>query len=167
MAVEGAIAERTRGILPVTWDALQRDTSRYGDGLLRSTIDTVKERVFGTVSAPATEATYPLIVIDYVAKLAALELITPGIDFWMNEPVSESATGTDENHAFVDRAEALRELRKSLLDETRRLAPEVGPLIGYTRLSNAPRPAINTLDDEFLTPSPQEFPRPFARTARS
>lgn len=166
MAVEGAIAERTRGILPVTWDALAGD-SRYGDGLLRSTIDTIKERIFGTVGLPATESLQPLIVIDYVAKLAALELINPGIDFWMNEPVAESAEGTNENHAFVNRAEELRQLRAFLIDETRRLAPEVDPLIDFTRISNAPRPRLNTIEDEFLTPSPQEFPRPFSRTSRS
>jgi hypothetical protein len=130
-------------------------------------IDTTKERVFGVVAAPSAEAIYPLIVIDYVAKLAALEIITPGIDYWLNQPISVSATGTDENTTYEARAAALRLLREDLLAETRRIAPDVAPLIGYTRLSSAPRMAINTLDDEFLTPSPQEFPRPFSSTSRS
>lgn len=166
MAVEGAIAERVRGNLPVTWDALSRD-SRFGEALLRSTIDTVKERVTGENIAPAMEATYPLVVVDFLAKHAALELCTPGIDYWMSEPTSESATGTNENHTFVDRAEALRQLREDLLKQTRLMQPEVAPLIGYRPLTNAPRPLINTMDDDFLTPSPQEFPRPYTRTSRS
>lgn len=152
----------------MTWDALSKDTTRFGETLLRNTIDTVKFRVTGTNLAPTSEAaSYPLIVVDYLAKLVALELITPGIDFWMSEPISESATGTNENHVFTDRAEALRLLRDDLLDETRRLWPEVAPLITFRRLSAAPRPRINTMDDEFLTPSPQEFPRPYRVTERS
>ena len=34
MAVQGAIAERTRGILPSTWDMLQ-NLSTFGDDALR------------------------------------------------------------------------------------------------------------------------------------
>lgn len=165
MPVVGAIAERTRGILPVTWDALQRDP-RFGDALLQTVIDTVKQSVFGTIVAPTAESTYPVLAIDYAAKLVALELITPGIDFWMNEPLSESATGTNENHTFVDRAAQLQDLRRQLLEETRRMAADVAALIGYRR-PNSRRPLLNTIDDELLTPSPQEFPRPYAATGRS
>lgn len=166
MAVDGAIAERVRGILPVTWDALSRD-SRFGDGLLRTTIDVVKETITGTNVAPIAEGMYPLIVVDYLAKLAAVELCRPGIDYWMNQPTSESAQGVEENHTYIDRADALRQLREDLLAETRLKAPEVAPLIGYTRVLGGPRPLINTLRDEFLTPSPQEFGRPYRATDRS
>ena len=168
MALEGVIAERTRAVLPVTWDALSRDP-RYGDDLLQTAIDTAKAWVTGGVITPAAEeSTYSVVVVDYIAKVAALELISPGIDFWMNEPVSETATGTDEAHTFVDRAESLRKLGEQLLAETRRKADEIGPL-----LPDIPAhlvkgvPLLNTIDDEFLTPSPQEFPRPYIRTGRS
>jgi hypothetical protein len=169
MPVEGAIAERTRGTIPITWDALSRD-SRFGDGLLQTTIDTVKEIVFGTVVAPLAEATYPLVLIDYTAKLAALELINPGIDFWMNQPISESATGVNENHTFTERARELRELRKILLEDTRRdradMEALVAELVGYRR-RNPGIPLLSSMDDELLTPSPQEFPRPYVATERS
>jgi len=161
MPVEGVIAERTRGILPVTWDAMHGDP-RYGDGLLQTVIDTAKERVFGVNVASGAESAYPLIVIDFVAKVAALELITPGIDFWMSQPISESATGTNENHTFTDRAAALRALREDLLAETRRLAGEVGSLITFRRISGKAVPKLNTINDDLLTPSPQDFPRPYS-----
>jgi len=165
MAVEGAIAERTRSLLPITWDALSRD-SRYGDALLRQAVDVAKNAVFGTVVIPTAEGAYPLAAIDYTAKLAAIELCTPGIDFWMNQPSSESATGTNENHSFVDRVTALTQLRLQLIQETRRVASEIADLVNFRQFS--PRRAlINTLDDEFLTPSPQEFPRPYVATDRS
>lgn len=166
MPVAGAIAERARGILPVTWDALAAD-QRYGDGLLQSAVSLVKENVFGVVVAPDAEAAYKLIVIDYAAKLVVLELIPAGVDFWMNEPMSESATGTNENHTFVDRAGTLRELGRDLLIETRRIGPDIAVLVGFRRVSSKSVPKLSTMDDEFLTPSHQEFPRPYSATERS
>lgn len=165
MAVAGVVAERIAGILPVTWDALSKDT-RYGETRLRQTIDYVKYIVLGKVVAPTAEAAQPLTVVDYIAKVTAIELCTAGIDFWMNEPVSESATGTNEQHAFVDRVAALEKQRARLVEETRRLAPEIADLVDFRAFSPR-RPLSSTIDDEFLTPSPQEFPRPFQTTDRS
>lgn len=152
-------------ILPVTWDALSRDT-RYGDALLTDTIAYIKEMVFGKAVSTDEENTYPLLVITYAAKLAAIELCNPGIDFWMNQPVSESATGTNENHTFIDRVSALQQLRRQLIEDTRSVAGEVANLLNFRRFSPR-RPLLNTIDDELLTPSPQEFPRPFVATDRS
>lgn len=165
MPVAGVIAERTRGILPITWDALSHD-ARFGDDLLGNVIDFAKHSVFGEIVAPEDEATYPLAAIDFAAKIAAIELISPGIDFWMNEPISESATGTNENHTFTERVAALNQLRANLIAETRRLEDTIAALIGY-RPWMPRRPLMNTLDDELLTPSPQEFPRPYLATDRS
>lgn len=166
MAVAGAIAERVRGIIPVTWDALINDT-RYGDALLRTAIDTAKTSVTGTNIAPASENTYPLLVIDFIAKISVIELIPAGIDFWMNEPIAESATGTNEQHGFVDRAQKLADLREELLKETRLKAADIAALIGFVPTTSRTRPRSSTQDDPFLTPSPQEFPRPFRTTTFS
>lgn len=166
MAVEGAIAERTRGILPITWDALMRDP-RYGDALLQPVIDTAKESVFGSVMSVAAEDNQPLVVIDYVAKIAALELIPAGIDFWMNQSIAETTRGTNEVREFESRAQRLMELRKALLEETRSRLAEIIGLVGYRRNNGKSVPRSSTMDDEFLTASPQEFPRAYARTGRS
>jgi hypothetical protein len=152
--------------MPVTWDALLGDP-RYGDGLLRATIDTVKDATFGAVVAPAAEANYPLIVIDYVAKKVALQLINPGIDLWQREPVTVSATGTNENTTYVNPVDALKMLRESLLAETKAMWGVVGPLVNFARVSSAAIPVMNTINDELLTPSPQEFGRPYRVTDRS
>lgn len=166
MAVEGEIADRIKAIMPITWDALSKD-SRYGDDLLRKSIDTVKERIMGEVIDPENEGTYPLVVIDYLSKLSAVELINPGIDFWMSQPQTTTATGTAEQVSYPARTTELRNLRTTLLAEIKKLEPEVIPLIDYKRVSRAPRASSSTQNDPFLTPSPQEFPRPYGSTSYS
>jgi hypothetical protein len=171
MPIAGVIAERTRGIFPITWDALSSD-ARYGDDLLQGSIDLVKEMMFGSVISPALEDTYPLRVIDYAAKMTALELVPAGVDYWMNLSVQEVTTGTNESTAYVDRADKLLKLRDILLAETRAEAAEIEAIIGNstgfrpTRLVSGP-PGLSSINDELLTPSPQEFPRPYAATGRS
>ena len=166
MAVEGAIAERARAELPVTWDALSL-APQFGDALLQAKIDAVKEAVFGVVVTPNAEAAYPLMVVNYVGKLVALELITPGIDYWMSEPITVSATGTQETTSYTDRAAMLLRLREDLLKQSRALWPDVSALIGFTRVSSAPIPLLSTMEEPFITPSPFEFPRPYRETDRS
>lgn len=167
MAVQGIIAERAKDILPSTWDMLSK-LPYFGDEALRRAVDAVKAMVFGEVVPPPSEVQYPVLVVDYVAKLVALDLITPGIDSWRAEgPISVSATGTNENTTYSDPVAALEALRKDLLDETRKMWPLVNPLITYSPISVGPRAISNTINEEFLTPSPQEFGRPYRVTDRS
>ena len=164
MAITGEIADRTRAIMPITWDALSKD-SRYGEELLQNTINVVKERIFG--DTPPEENVMALVVVDYTSKLIALELINPGIDFWMSQPQSATATGTAEDVTYPSRTTELRNLRTYLVAEIKKLEPEVIPLIDYNRLKRPPRASSSTQNDPFLTPSPQEFPRPFGSTSFS
>lgn len=166
MPVEGPIADRAKAILPITWDALAQDV-RFGDAGLQSALDTAKFAVTGTNVTTIAEEAYSLFIVDYIAKVMCLELVPPGIDFWMNQALSEITTGTNENETFVDRAEALRRLGEQLLKETRDKADEVALALGYVRPSAKSRPLSLTQDDEFLTPSHQEFPRPYVLTDRS
>ena len=167
MPLPGDIAERTRGILPVTWDALESD-SRYGDTLLATALEIARETVLGKQSTEAEEDLLPRIVVDYVAKIAVIEIIPAGIDYWMSETLSVVTTGTNETETYTDRAAMLRELRNDLLAETRAKADDIAGLVSYWPANSvAPRPAMNTIDDVLLTPSPQEFPRPFTQTTFS
>jgi hypothetical protein len=167
MPLPGDIAERTRGLLPVTWDALEGD-ERYGLGLLAAALEIAREASMGVQSSEAEEDTLPRIVVDYVAKLAAIEIIPAGIDYWMSQTISVVTTGTNESETYTDRAAMLRELRNDLLAETRAKADDMAKLIGYWPPSTmVARPALNTASDLLLTPSPQEFPRPFTQTSFS
>lgn len=162
MPLPGDIAERTRGLLPVTWDALEND-GRYGDTLLATALEIARETVLGKQTTEADEDTIPRVVIDYVAKIAAIEIIPAGIDYWMSESLSVVTTGTNETETYTDRAAMLRQLRNDLLAETRSKAADIAALVGYQTPTVA-RPRMNTINDLLLTPSPQEFPRPYTQT---
>ena len=165
MPLPGDIAERTRGLLPVTWDALEGD-SRYGDVLLATALDIARESVLGKQTTESEEDLLPRIVVDYVAKIAAIEIIPAGIDYWMSETISVVTTGTNESETYTDRAAMLRQLRQDLLAETRAAAANNAAVVGYSQPTVA-RPRMNTINDLLLTPSPQEFPRPFTQTPQS
>lgn len=163
MPLPGDIAERTRGLLPVTWDALENDP-RYGSDLLATALEIAREAVLGKQPTDEEEGLLPRIVIDYVAKVAAIEMIPAGIDYWMSETIAVVTTGTNESETYTDRAAMLRELRLDLLAETRSKADDIAAIVNYHTPSGVSRPLLNTVDDVLLTPSPQEFARPFTQT---
>lgn len=162
MPVEGVIADAARGIFPVTWDALSRNPV-FGDGLLQQAVDLSKDALFGDVIPVADEEDYPLRVIKFAGKLTALELITPGVDMWMNEPTYEASSGTNETHTFVDRAERLYLLGQQLAQEVLREEASIYALLGTPRPTRLlPRPDIAVdPNDVLLSPNPREFPAPF------
>lgn len=163
MPVAGVIAEAARGVLPVTWDALSRDTQRFGDDLLADAVDAVMDQMLGTILAPEEQDALPLRAVRFMGKMVALEIIPAGIDFWMNEPTSESAQGPNENHTWVDRAKQLESLADRLSIEKLRDMDAILALLGRKpALKTLPRMGISTsADDVLLTPSPREFPAPY------
>jgi hypothetical protein len=110
MPVEGSIAAAARRQLPVTWDALAQDERFGGEDSLVEVIEYVKESLFGSVITTAAEDLLPRIVQRFAGILVALELIEPGIDFWMNLSIQETTRGPDETVIYADRANKLREL---------------------------------------------------------
>jgi hypothetical protein len=168
MTIAGAVADRARGLLPITWNALSSDP-RVGIGSLQTIINLAKETTTGAVVDPEFEDTYPLIAIDYMAKLAAIEICQTGIDFWMNQSMLVSASGTNESLSYVDRANTLSDLRKSLIQETREKYTQVAKLIGYYIDNGQAVPQLSSanINPFHLTPSPEEFPRPYKQTQYS
>jgi hypothetical protein len=168
MPVAGAIADRLKALIPITWDGLSNDP-RVGDSALQSAIDVAKANVTGQVLVNTQEHNYPVIVVDYIAKIAAIELIPAGIDFWMNQSMSVSSTGTNESITYTDRADRLDSLRKEFISETRIKQQEVSKLIGYWVDDGRAVPQMSSanINPFHLTPSPEEFPRPYTQTQYS
>jgi hypothetical protein len=117
------IALAARDELPETWNALLEATS-FGEDALKRRLDTLMYRVFGAVLDTAEQDALSPLLISFMGKRLALDLIIPGIDFWSKQALSHSA-GERESKAYKDRAEDLKELRKQILADTAAMLPEV------------------------------------------
>lgn len=112
----GPVYRKARGIIPVTWSALE-EWEKYGDALLQEHIEVIKTKIFGVAVAVDDEYDLDIRVQQYLAKLAVIGVIPTGIDYWLNQKTSVSATGTNENVSFPDRIEALKDIHKQLVGE--------------------------------------------------
>lgn len=150
---EGPILQRARAHIPQTWDALAR-SSVYGSELLQQRADTIKFRLFATVIDGTLEATtYNPLLLDYAAKCVALQVIPAGADYWSDQLVSETTTGTNETVSFPDRIGSLWRIHARLLAEVEELASEVNVF-----LPRPPRrialPEVSDSTFGYRTPNP-------------
>jgi hypothetical protein len=152
------IALAARDELPETWDKLLEATTFGEDALLRR-LSVLTYRAFGVELDAADQGALDPVLVSYLGKRMALDLIIPGIDYWSKQVLSLSA-GERETKAYKDRAEDLKELRKMLLDETAKMLPDVDQLLPLI-----PRPAADTpkvLEAGFstvhVTSDPMSFP---------
>lgn len=156
----GRIADRTKSIMPVTWHALSID-DRVGDSVLTARVEFAEEFILGSVQTDPEQAALNGIVVEYVSKYAAIQIIDTAIDFWMDISITRTTTGTSEVTAYESRIAALKELKANLIAEMAQIAPQVEPLIPTQTLRRS-RPLLSSIDDEILTPDPQDFGRPYA-----
>jgi hypothetical protein len=156
----GRIADQTRSILPVTWDALLTD-SRIGDTVLTARLDYAQSFILGAVQTTPQEDALDPLVVEFVAKFAATQIIDTAIDFWMDTSITRTTTGTSEVVSYESRINALKELKGNLIKELAELAGLVEPLIPV-QVQRRQRPLLSTINDELLTPDPQQFGRPYA-----
>lgn len=151
----GAIALKVREYIPVAYSALVRD-ERYGEPRIQSRIDVAKYRLFGTVvEADIEGTTYSPLVLDYAAKVSAVSLIPPAVDYWMDQPLTASTTGSNENVSFESRIDALWRIHERLLAEIAADKPLVEDDVILRVKGKGPRVSTS---GPFKTPDPQRFP---------
>lgn len=153
----GVIADRARAHLPITFDALSRD-SKFGDRRIQDTVEAVKSRVFSTTVVATAEISLHRLVREYLAKLVALALIPPGMDYWQRQH-SQISTGRDpvEIETFPDAIKTLGEIQDRLLAETRMDEKIVLPLIDSPLLpSSVDGPAIDEFNYARVTADPRD-----------
>ena len=155
---DSPIALAGRDELPETWDSLL-EAQTFGEPALERRLNTLMYRAFGAVLDDAEQALLDPILVSYLGKRLALELIIPGIDYWSKQVLSLSA-GERESKAYKDRAEDLKELRKLLLDETSKMLPEIEGLLPQIprRATDRARVQQAGLLTEHVTSDPFEFP---------
>lgn len=158
MAIVGEIARRARAELPSTWDALSNATNLYGEPFLQDHIDDVKWQLFQREVNVSEEPAMDRQVLRYAGKLVATRIIPGAIDFWNDQAIAETATGTNEQQQFPDRPRNLFELYSRLLKE---LSGDLGAAIDLILGPRARRRAVMpTLDSdvELVTPDPWTWP---------
>lgn len=154
---EGPIASKARAQLPATWDALARAT-QYGESALNDAITYVKYQVNLTVVDQVQEAAlYNPTMITYLGKLVALQVIPAGIDYWSDQPIAETTTGTNESVTWLDRRDSLYRLYTTLQNEVRVLAAQVELVLGRRAVRRMSSPAISRAATGFVTPDPASF----------
>ena len=155
---DSPIALAAKDELPETWDKLL-ESPNFGEPALERRLDTLMYRAFGTTPDESEQAQLDPMLISFMGKRLALELIIPGIDYWSKQVLSLSA-GERESKAFKDRAEDLKELRKMLLEETGKMLPEIEGLLPLIprRATDRARVQQAGLLVEHVTPDPLTFP---------
>lgn len=152
-----SIAFFVRTLMPRTWEAL-RTESWYGDQALDLRIRSARYTELPLTLAEANESTYSFALKDFIAAVAALEIIPAGIEYWMRQKITKSATGTNENVTLIDPVASLKELEKRLMAKVERLRGNPN-IIGNLALPGE-LPAISD-DGDPLTLNPFDFPPAF------
>ena len=150
----GAIADRAKAFIPITWDGLSKD-SRYGTTMLQGRVNRAKYEVLGTASPiESAESTLPENQIEHIAKRTVVKIIPAGIEFWADKPISKSTTGTAEVVSYESRIQALRVLFAQLSQEIATEEPLVTPI-----LKTSGFPAVSDGQNDILvTVNPHTFP---------
>ena len=160
----GAVADYVRLYLGGSTFQGLLDSTDFGSGSVAAAIEVVKARVMATPPDTASEDTLPVLVLSYLAKLAALELIPAARALWASIPQATS-TGNDpaESVSYGSREQMLGDLADDLLRQARAdQALALSLIDGVVLPSTTSGPAIDEVDDDVdrhVTRDPRCFPR--------
>lgn len=117
----GAVTDQVKRHVPGSYRAMVSTPNQYfGITDLQGVADYVKFRLFGTAVAPAAEASlYDPLLVNFLGKLTTLQFIPAAVDYWGDQLISESTTGTSENVTYPDRREGLWKVFERLRAEVK------------------------------------------------
>lgn len=163
--VTGAIVAQMSAHLPMGVAGLRKD-HRYGDTFLQNAADLIKYRMLAPADFQSAtgESSYHPILVDWLAKLACLEIAPAVREFWMVQYQTESVnTGSNvELSTYPDRMKALDETLKNLarqVEADRHFVLQFFPNLVETRRGNFPSTSNVT---PFKTDDPNLYPVPDA-----
>lgn len=157
----GAIADNVKVYLGgETFDGIATD-SHAGEGTISLAISNIKARVFTSPPVTSAEVLLPQIVLSYLGKVGALELLPAARAYWNSQVQSESV-GHDPTEVTVypSRQAMLDKLADELLAAIRRDWPTVLPFVDAPLLRLVEDgPSIDEDDDSrHVTRDPRVFP---------
>jgi hypothetical protein len=161
------IEEGARDELPETFDALV-ESINFGERGLARRKSLVMARVWGRqLDDTEIEALDPR-VQAYASKHLARTLIGPGIDYWANQVITQSAGTTEQVSYDAQRVTALKELDKRLAGEIADLLGDVETILPPVGLTVGSAPHVGQAgrlgtvgamqEGEMGTPHPYDFP---------
>lgn len=113
----GAIVDGVSDHMPITAQAL-KEAASFGERRMQKIATLIQLRVLKEAVAPDQEIiSYELPLLDYFSKRVALELCTPGIDYWARQHRTATTQGPTEITSFPDMIVALEKLRDRLVQE--------------------------------------------------
>lgn len=114
----GAIVDGVSDHMPITAEALKKDYT-FGERRMQKIATLIQLRVLKEAVSPDQEIiVYELPLLDYFSKRVALELCTPGIDYWgRQKKTATSIQGPTEITSFPDMIQTLEKLRNRLVIE--------------------------------------------------
>lgn len=158
----GRIADTAQTEIPVIWDALKNDT-RVGDTTLAARETYITNLIFGSDLTTTQQDALSVLVNEYAAKALAIELVDVSIDFWMVQSQVSTTRQPYEIENYGDFLEYLKAKKADLLLDLLKLEPLVAPEIPTVLIKQSgSAPLLSSIDDELLTPNPQDFERIYA-----
>lgn len=113
----GAIVDGVSDHMPITAEALKKSPA-YGERRMQKLAELIQLRVLKESVQPDQEIiSYTLPLLDYFSKRVALELCTPGIDYWARQHKTETVQSPTEIVSFPDMGKELEKLRDRLVIE--------------------------------------------------
>ena len=113
----GAIVDGVSDHMPVTAEALKKSVS-FGERRMQKIATLIQLRVLKTSVPPEEEIIkYELPLLDYFSKRVALELCTPGIEYWARQQKTSTKQGPTEIISYPDIIGTLEKLRNRLICE--------------------------------------------------
>lgn len=105
----GAVTDVVKSYVPGSYRAMVGVTnSYYGMTELQRLADYVKFRLFGSsVSAIAEATVYDPLLVNFLGKLTTLQFIPAAVDYWGDQLIQETTTGTNESVVYPDRRREL------------------------------------------------------------
>jgi hypothetical protein len=165
----GLIADYVKTFLGGETFKLLFESADYGPGYITLAIETVKARVMSDPLLTSDEGTLPVVVLSYLGKLGALQLLPAAADLWSTRAQSRSV-GSDPTEivTYPSREAMLKLLAERLLADARSEEALALSLIPSARLlSTSSGPAIDEDAGQHVTRDPRQFPReqdyPFGR----
>lgn len=158
-----------RDEFPATFDALV-DSALFGASGLARRKSFVMARIWGKQLTDVEIEDLDVRVQTYVSKMIARTLIGPGIDYWSNQVITQSAGTTEQVSYDAQRVTELKEADTRLLAEIAELLPDVEIILPPVKLAVGSAPRVGQAGklgtvgalDGMHTPDPYDFPQPYA-----